>query len=120
MKSPVLIILIMAVLAITGCEDNSATDDGSLRFVISNSEIFEYRTGITGDEDGATIYQQAEHFAISEIRRNADTGYEAVYFYQSEADFVGNDYVELELSTGSDGASPPTDVETVAIELIID
>lgn len=59
-----------------------------------------------GDEDGAAIVSQAHHYAVSEIRRNAQTNWVAVYIYQPALGFVGSDHVELEVRTGSDGASP--------------
>jgi hypothetical protein len=74
---------------------------------------------VSGDEDGARISTQAKHYSISEIRRDAETNWVAVYVYQPAAGFVGSDYVEIEILTGSDGVSPPTNIERVAFRLVI-
>jgi hypothetical protein len=42
-----------------------------------------------------------------------------VYVYRPASGFVGSDYAELEISTGSDGASPPTSVKKVALRFAI-
>lgn len=73
---------------------------------LKNTETFEYPT-VGGDEEGARISVQAKHYSISEIRRGPATNWVAVYVYQPLAGFVGTDSVEIEILTGSDGASPP-------------
>ena len=94
---------------------DSNIEEGIQNVSINNTEIYAYRTGISGDEEGASIIIQARHFDISEIVRNAETKWEAIYKYKPTSGFSGTDYVELELSTGSDGASPPTNVDIVKI-----
>jgi hypothetical protein len=86
---------------------------------INDSEVFEYRTGIGGDEEGASIKVQAKNYQISKIIRNSETNWEAVYMYKPKAGFKGIDYVELELSTGSDGASPLTNIDVIKIKFQI-
>ena len=116
-------ILIMFALISTISCDNTTDPNLSTRYMtasIRSSEAYEYRTGISGDEDGASIKVQAKHFVTSEIARNAATNWEAVYMYKPDPLFSGTDYVELELSTGSDGASPPTYVEIVRITIHVD
>lgn len=95
--------------------NDSGIEESTIAISIQNSETYEYRTGIAGDEDGASILHQAKHFVVSDIVRNAETFWEAVYIYKPKPGFHGTDYVEIELSTGSDGASPPTNVEVVKI-----
>lgn len=85
---------------------------------LRSTERYELRT-VGGDEEGATIVAQAKHFSLSEIRRNAETGFAAVYFYQAEAGFVGTDYAELEVNAGSDGASPPKRITRVRLYFTI-
>ena len=104
-----------------GC-DHSTDADLERKLIsvsIENTEVYEYRTGISGDEEGATIIHQARHFEISEILRNAETRWEAVYKYKPTPGFTGADFVELKFSTGSDGASPHTNIEIIKIEFTI-
>jgi len=65
------------------------------------------------------ITVQATHFEISDIVRNAGTQWEAVYRYKPMSGYTGADYVELELSKGSDGASVSTSVEIVKIRIVV-
>jgi hypothetical protein len=82
---------------------------------IKNSEVYEYNTGISGDEEGVSIKTQAKNFEISDIVRNASTRFEAVYRYKPKAGFIGADYIELEIITGSDGASLPKNEKSIKI-----
>lgn len=110
------------LILLVGCENTTDPNiKASTTFVrITNSETYEFRTGISGDEEGATIKMQAKHFLVSDIVRNADTKWEAVYVYKPESVYRGTDYVELELSTGSDGASPPTNIEIIKIRIQVE
>lgn len=116
-----LTVLIVCLFLGNGCSSSTDPDiDKELISVtITNSEVYTYNTGIGGDEEGASIIRQANHFEISDIIRNADTMWEAIYNYKAMSGFKGADYVELKLSRGSDGASPPTDIEIIKIEFII-
>ncbi len=107
----VLLLLILISLTIA-CNDESSSRD--INVEIRSSELYQYPT-VGGDEEGAIIKTQAKYFEISEIRRNAETNYVATYTYKSKADFVGQDFVEIEILTGSDGASAPTNSEIVKI-----
>lgn len=108
------------LLLVIGCQSTSDTGYSEVKKVtISNSEVFEYRTGISGDEEGASIAQQPEHSELSEIVRNSDTQWEAVYKYKANEGFEGIDQVELKLSSGSDGATPNTHVDLVKIEFTV-
>ena len=60
------------------------------------------------------IIRQALHYEISEIRRDSTTRWVAVYYYQPALGFVGMDVTELEIYSGSDGASAPTETRRVA------
>ena len=114
----VLCLLVLTVSCDSATE--SSIEEGTITASIKNSETYEYRTGISGDEEGASIILQAENSAVSEIVRNAETEWEAVYIYRAKSFFSGTDYVEIELSTGSDGASPPTSSEIVRIRIHVD
>lgn len=84
---------------------------------LRNSDTFVYPT-VGGDEEGARISVQAEHFRISEIRRGEETNWVATYVYQPVSGYIGSDSTELEILTGSDGASPP-DVRKVVLRFSI-
>ena len=99
------------------CSTNNSPVNDEINVQILNSEVYEYKTGISGDEEGASIKKQAQHFEISDIFRNSETGWEAVYRYKPESNFIGFDYVELEIKTGSDGASPSSKIELIKITI---
>jgi len=87
----------------------------TIRVSLQNGEIYQFPT-VGGDEEGARISTQPKHYSISEIRRNAETNWVATFVYQPAAGFVGSDYAEIEILTGSDGTSPPTNVRRVAFQ----
>lgn len=110
-------LVLPTVVHVQACNDSNPeeTFDVSLK----NTETYSYPTVVGGDEEGARISTQAKHYSISEIRRNAETNWVAVYVYRPAAGFVGSDYAELELRTGSDGASAPTSIKAVAFRFVI-
>lgn len=110
------VVFLSVIVQVQGCRESNTLETVSVS--LKNTETYQYPT-VGGDEDGARISTQANHFSISEIRRNAETNWVAVYVYRPTADFVGSDYVEVEISTGSDGASSPTTVKTVAFRFVI-
>lgn len=103
------------VLVTPGCTATDATQ--TIAVALQKGQTYEYRT-VGGDEEGATIVVHPMHFAISEIRRGPATNWVAVYVYQPAAGFVGSDYAELQVLTGSDGASPPA-AKKVAIRFVV-
>ncbi len=98
---------------------DSPIPDDEIPITLENTESYNYNTGITGDEDGASIIVQAKHYEISDIVRNVETNWEVVYKYKPKSGFIGTDFVELELSTGSDGASPSKNIEIIKIKFIV-
>jgi hypothetical protein len=105
-----------ALASVQGCQHRNSTETVSVS--IRNTETYKYPT-VSGDEEGARISTQAKHYSISEIRRNAETGFVATYVYQPASGFVGSDYAEIEILTGSDGASAPTNIKRVAFQFVI-
>lgn len=99
-------------------DPNPASDD-TLKISLKNTDVYEHQTGISGDEEGAAIVVQARHYEISDIVRNAETGWAAVYRFKPQAGYKGTDYVEIELRTGSDGAGPATKIEIIKIRFQI-
>lgn len=110
------VLLLPVVVLVQGCGDSNPVEIVSVS--LNSAEVFQYPT-VGGDEDGARIVTQANHYSISEIRRNAATNWVAVYVYQPAPGFVGSDYAELEVFSGSDGASPPTSIKKVGLRFVI-
>jgi len=108
--------LLPVVFSIQGCGD--ATSVETVKVSLTNAQAYQYPT-VSGDEEGARISVQPNHSIISEIRRNAETNWVATFVYQPTAGFVGSDYAEIEIVTGSDGASPPRNVKRVVFHFDI-
>jgi len=108
--------LLSIVVHLQGCGGSNPVE--TINVSLKNTEVYQYPT-VGGDEEGARISIQAKHYSTSEIRRNAETNWVAVYIYQPAAGFVGSDSVDIEVLTGSDGASLPTNVKKVAFHFDI-
>ena len=100
------------------CE-NDSSDMTSINVSVTNIEVYTYFTGISGDEEGVGISKQEKHYAISEIGRDSTTQWAAVYKYKAQNNYIGEDTVELELLTGSDGVGPSTNSEIIRIKFDI-
>ena len=98
----------------------SSTSSSDQEETADQNTPIEIREFQEGDEEGVAIVRQADHFEISEMVRNAETNWEAVYRYKAKSGFRGVDFVEIQLSSGSDGASPPTKIELIKIQMTID
>jgi len=90
-----------------------------IKATVKNSEEYEYRTGFGGDEQGASIRVQADHFEKSEIIRNPSTGFEPVYKYKPKGDYVGKDSIELELVDHELGSGPDDPGKTTKTRVVI-
>ena len=77
----------------------------NLSIEISSSELFEDKLGAFGFEEGAVISVQAKHAKVSKIERD---GIDISYIYQAEENYKGDDYVEIRIEKGSNGADPGT------------
>ena len=64
---------------------------------IVKSSLGNYR-----DDQSASFKLQAQHYQISRLERNQDTG-EIIYVYQPKQGFVGEDYVEIFAPTDRNG-----------------
>lgn len=106
------LLILVSLAAVGACRHPTAVE--TLPVSLATGEIYRHPT-VGGDEDGAMIVTQARHYAISEMRRDSTTQWVATYFYQPTAGFSGRDVVEIEISTGSTGASPPTKVQRLRI-----
>src|SRR5687768_6641780 len=88
------VLLLPVLVHVQSCRKSSPVETVSVS--LKNTETYQYPT-VGGDEEGARIFTQASHYSISEIRRNAETNWVAVYVYRAAAGFVGSDYAEVEI-----------------------
>lgn len=82
---------------------------------IEMNQTCEFDLGYFGDEEGARIHKQAQHFLTSEIDREPET---AKYIYTPAKNYKGQDEVEIIIETGSDGAGPGKE-EMLILKFII-
>jgi hypothetical protein len=108
--------LLLALGSMQGCRERDSVQ--IVNVSLRNTESYQYAT-VGGDEEGARVSTQAQHYSLSEIRRNAATHFVATYVYQSAAGFIGTDDSEIEVLTGSDGASPPKNIKRIAFHFVI-
>ena len=115
MKYITTLIIIIFIISCT-----SATESGynSISVEIKNTKTYEYKTGMSGDEQGANILTQAEHFERSEIIRDSATIYEPVYYYKAKEGYTGRDFVEI-IKTDFGIGNNETANEIVRINFII-
>jgi hypothetical protein len=106
----------LAALALVGCSPDSDTE--VISAVLRSDETYQLDL-VSGDEGGARVVEQARHFAVSEVRRDASTSWAARYVYVPAAGFVGNDRVELEVLSGSDIASVPARRRRISVRFTI-
>ena len=78
----------------------------TIQVTLRNAEKYEFPTGMSGDEQGASITVPPEHAQVSTMVRNLDTQFEPVYTYQPKKDFVGKDSVEITLIDVRIGNAP--------------
>ena len=125
-KISLTILILATLLIIFGCNDDSINQSTESIIKINNTEktielsdnqICEYIA--TRGEDGATIKTQAKHFEISEINRNSETGYAAIYRYKPETNYVGYDFVEIEIMSDVVPFDEPYIGKTVKIEFFV-
>jgi len=110
-------LVLLASGTLSGCASKDDTE--IISAVLRSGETF-HRDFAYMDEDGATIVEQAQHFLVSEVRRNASTQWAARYVYEPAPGFVGNDRVELEVRTGAESATDLGRVRRVSIRFSIE
>jgi len=84
-------------------EEEMAGITRDIEVTITNVETYEYDLMISGDEEGAVIVTQAQHFQKSELVRDMSTNWSVVYRYMPMEDFTGTDFVDIETCTGGTG-----------------
>jgi hypothetical protein len=76
------------------CKIQGANNETNV--TLKNTESYS-RTFVLGDEEGASIPTQAQHYEISELVRDESTNMNVEYRYKPTSGFVGKDYVILEI-----------------------
>jgi hypothetical protein len=69
---------------------------------LGGNNIVESSLGTFNTNQSASFKLQAQHYQISRIERNQDTG-EITYLYQPQQGYVGEDYVEILAPTDRNG-----------------
>lgn len=113
--------VVLLTFLITCCGDDHSISEPSyhtLNVSLKSSEMYQYES-VSGDEEGMSILVQAKNYDISEIKRDRETNYNGTYKYKAKLNFEGNDYVELKIETGSDGASKNTKIQVIKINFIV-
>ena len=119
MKKVALMIIPALICGIlfTSCDKEHATKEEEINKTLKNTESY-YETFVVGDEEGAIIKVQAMHYEKSELIRDESTNFNAQYHYKPIADFVGKDYVVIEVHKNKTGIGP-VEIETVKINFTI-
>ena len=101
----------------SNCEKPSkvqATEE--INETLKNAESY-YKTLVGGDEEGASIKIQATHYENSELIRNESTNFSVVYHYEPIIDFIGTDFVIIEVTRNKTGVNP--EVQTLKINFTV-
>jgi len=77
-----------------------------VELTVKQHKWVDYKTGMSGDEQGVTFMVYSKHQQNCSIVRDKTTGFEAVFRYRSKSDYVGKDSVELEYIDHQPGSGP--------------
>ena len=112
-----IILLLLICLSFTSCAELFLDDDinypesdnpiTSFEINVGNNSaagnnIVESSLGTYNQDQYAAFKLQAQHYQISRIERNQETG-EITYLYQPQQGYVGQDYVEILAPTDRNG-----------------
>lgn len=99
-----------------------STANGTVTHTVSETikanQSYQFDLGNFGDEEGASISKQANHFSISSMNREVHTG-KVIYKYTPEINFVGTDEVEIKSARGSNGSSQNNKIILTTIKFTI-
>jgi hypothetical protein len=115
-----LIILIALLTFSQGCskEDIVIHSPDTNTVTLSRNKTYHFDLGYFGDEEGASISRQANHFIVSKTDRDITTG-KIGYTYTPALNFSGTDEVELKSMRGSEGASANNNIIITTIKFNI-
>lgn len=85
---------------------NTAPTLQTVNVTLKNTAVFQFPSGTSGDEEGINIVQQASHFRVSEVHKDAATNFVATYIYQPADGYVGTDTAEIEVVSNAVGTGP--------------
>ena len=102
----------------SGCEHDpkkvQATEE--INETLKNTESYQ-KTLVGGDEEGASIKIQATHYENSELIRDESTNFNVVYHYKPVIDFIGTDFVVIDVTRNKTGVNP--EVQTLKINFTV-
>jgi len=98
------------------CKIQGASNETNV--TLKNTESYS-RIFVLGDEEGASIPVQAQHYETSELVRDVSTNMNVEYRYKPTSGFVGNDYVILEIHYNKTGENSSAYTETERINFTI-
>ena len=98
------------------CKIQGASNETNV--TLKNTESYS-RTFVLGDEEGASIPVQAQHYETSELVRDESTNMNVEYRYKPTSGFVGNDYVILKIYYNKTGENSSEYTETERINFTI-
>ena len=109
----------ICLLSLTNCNKEEIENVVSkVDVTINNFDDYELDLMFSGDEEGATIQTQAQHFQKSELIRDSSTNWSVVYKYEPLPNYTGTDFVEIETCSGGESTGC-SNVETVRINFTI-
>ena len=112
------LLLICQIVAFSCKKDcKGSTDKQTINVTVQASKGYDYDLGSFGDEEGAIISMQAQHYETSTIDRI--NGVHCIYHYKPQENFQGTDEVELKSARGSDGASSNSKIVFTTIRFTI-
>ena len=120
MKRLVLMIIPALICGVmfTSCSDKEEFQgEREFNVTLKNTESY-IKTFVVGDEEGASIKVQAKNYEDSELIRDESTNMNVEYHYKPITDFVGTDYVVIEVYYNKTGVGA-ADIETVRINFTI-
>ena len=116
---PVFLCLLLAMN--TSCKKSSTGDDkpdNAIQVSLKANETYQYNLGSFGDEEGASIAQQATHFKTSSVTR--DQGFSIIHLNYTPADnYTGTDELIVLTAKGSNGTSENPDKKLVKFRFTI-
>lgn len=109
-------ILWIPLLLFSGCgKDPGISEKGWIQATVASGELFELKLNACGDEESVRILSAPKNSELSEIVRNAESGFCPLYRYRSKKDFRGTERIVLETCTG--GTLQCTELDTLTLEL---
>jgi len=113
-----LMVVIGLFTLVQGCNNSEPTSPTTLNTTLKTGTTYQYDLGYFGDEEGVNISTPPNHFQVSKIDRDINSG-KIIYTYVPSSGFTGTDTVELKLMRGSNGSSANNNITTVVIKFTI-